>query len=617
MNEMTESKTPKTISDTDAIYNIPIYQRLFEWDSEKIEQLLDDLYFSYSKSKDDLYYIGMLTSTASDNNLVDGQQRFTVMTLFGIVMKEYYPDWEKFLIVDEKKSRLHFSARPEDQKYIDSKIGIAGTQNVVVNNRMEAGLKTIQDWLSNNHVEKDSQREDFCQFVYEKTAFFISKLPEGYKDRDLNKYFEAMNSTGRNLENHEIQKIICLKGLKGNSKLSEEDATRIWNAVSQMDKPLIRKTNKEAETELHKRFDDAIQSIYSEQLNDTFNHLNDFKELPEPGKNQNANDSIKDIKASSRKPNKHISSYSYHAMLSFSEFLLHILYIQLNEPDKCRNEFFDAQKLLETFKKHTESWQADDWKDYFVNLLKYRLLFDYFVILIPNEEDSSFYLEYTDSDDEDSTEKQKLRQYQAMLYTGSASKSFYLWLAPYLCKLNEVYSNKENKPLCKELLHVLKENDNRRNRLPELKDLTYPNVPLYWFRRLDYYLWEKNLINPTDNFQIINQFRFRRGGRSVEHFYPQNASEQTNNWEHPDNIHRFGNLCLISSSFNSTQSNDSLSVKIARVENQVNRKQLESIKLYFMYKESKNGEWTESLMQKHEEEMYQLLKDSYKPTNRN
>ena len=30
-------------------YQIPIYQRLFEWDQEKIEQLLNDLYISYKK----------------------------------------------------------------------------------------------------------------------------------------------------------------------------------------------------------------------------------------------------------------------------------------------------------------------------------------------------------------------------------------------------------------------------------------------------------------------------------------------------------------------------------------------------------------------------------------
>ena len=62
--------TPKKIvtdeSYKDMIFKIPIYQRLFEWDEEKIEQLLNDLYSSFSKNADEPYYIGMLTSTSKD-----------------------------------------------------------------------------------------------------------------------------------------------------------------------------------------------------------------------------------------------------------------------------------------------------------------------------------------------------------------------------------------------------------------------------------------------------------------------------------------------------------------------------------------------------------------------
>ena len=92
-----EGLTPELICEkyADKRYQIPIYQRLFEWDQEKIEQLLNDLYISYKKEPDNPYYVGMLTSTidgedlAEGNNLVDGQQRFTVMTLIGLVMLSY------------------------------------------------------------------------------------------------------------------------------------------------------------------------------------------------------------------------------------------------------------------------------------------------------------------------------------------------------------------------------------------------------------------------------------------------------------------------------------------------------------------------------------------------
>ena len=70
--------TPEKIAGTDNVYSIPIYQRLFEWDKPRITQLLDDMYRTFIKSPETPYYIGMLTSN-DNNELIDGQQRFTVM----------------------------------------------------------------------------------------------------------------------------------------------------------------------------------------------------------------------------------------------------------------------------------------------------------------------------------------------------------------------------------------------------------------------------------------------------------------------------------------------------------------------------------------------------------
>ena len=619
--------TPKTIALESKVFSIPIYQRLFEWDSEKIEQLLNDLLSSYQKSKDAPYYIGMLTSTASSDNyvLVDGQQRFTVLTLLGVVMKDYVSDWKKFLISKENETRLLFSARPDDQSYLESLVFPESDIKPIPNKRMKDGIDFIEKWLSENNKDK-CDLTDFCRFVFENTKFFISSLPKDYEPKDLNKYFESMNATGRNLESHEIQKIFCLQKI-GGTNLSEENATKIWNAVSQMDKSLLRKATynkkKETDEELHKRYDCILKKLFSDGLNDfDIIELNDYRDTKDDETDEKGGKTIKDILPSDKKPDIHITDSSYHGMLSFSEFLLQVLYIQsdgrADEKDErfVINDFFDVQKLLETFGNFTNSWGPSDWEKFFFNLLAYRLLFDYFVIRIPRDEDGSFDLEYTDEVDEECSESNKLRQYQAMLYAGSASKSFYLWLNPYLLKLFSAY--KKGEKLCSSgLLSFLKTNDNRRNPCPSIEKLTYQNAPLYYFRRLDYYLWERNLNNiksyPDDFDPNINLFRFRRGGRSIEHLHPQNEDRQNEAWD-KDDIHRFGNLCLISSSFNSTQSNDSVRIKFARVKDQFDRSSLESIKLYEMYKcaEKKEENWTTELMQKHEKEMYQILKDSYK-----
>lgn len=134
---------------------------------------------------------------------------------------------------------------------------------------------------------------------------------------------------------------------------------------------------------------------------------------------------------------------------------------------------------------------------------------------------------------------------------------------------------------------TLGEKDNVRNPdTPPIEILNYETSPVYWFRRLDYYSWEKNCNSENNHdFSLIDKFKFRRDGRSIEHLYPQNENKQGESWK-KENIHRFGNFALISSSFNSTQGNDSLGVKFARVEAQIKRGQLESIKLYKMYNQN-------------------------------
>ena len=72
-----------------------------------------------------------------------------------------------------------------------------------------------------------------------------------------------------------------------------------------------------------------------------------------------------------------------------------------------------------------------------------------------------------------------------------------------------------------------------------------------------------------------------RANRSIEHLHPQH---QVNNedWDDKD-IHSFGNLAMISQSFNSQQSDDPVTVKFARIMDQAHNHTLQSLKLYHMY----------------------------------
>ena len=73
------------------IYNVPVYQRPYSWDSENVEILLNDIYSTYiSEDKNEGYYTGNLLLHDKNEKIngstivyevIDGQQRITTISL--------------------------------------------------------------------------------------------------------------------------------------------------------------------------------------------------------------------------------------------------------------------------------------------------------------------------------------------------------------------------------------------------------------------------------------------------------------------------------------------------------------------------------------------------------
>ena len=211
---MENKYTPELIATSQFKFSIPLYQRLFAWKKKEVTKLLFDLKEHFAKMPaDEPYYLGMLTCIDMKNHydLIDGQQRFTVMTLFAIIFKEYDDKWSGFLM---DGNRLNFIARSDDKAYIKSKINGYPTKTYV-NKNMEEGLAAITGFLESNFNTQE-ERIEFVQQVFTRLTFFFSYLPSSYlaDTTSLNKYFEAMNAQGKGLEQHEILKVQLMRGEK-------------------------------------------------------------------------------------------------------------------------------------------------------------------------------------------------------------------------------------------------------------------------------------------------------------------------------------------------------------------------------------------------------------------
>ncbi len=596
---MNNKHTPATIGEQG--FSIPLYQRLFEWTETEIKQLLNDLYGSFKLDKNNPkpYYIGMLT--VHNGSLVDGQQRFTVLNLIGIAFET--ENWKQFVKIDDLNYRLKFFARKKDADYIEriltNGINNENHKNCYVNRKMENGIITIKKFVDSID---ENLKESFKNYVYNNATFFISELPNEYNSQDLNRYFEAMNASGKGLENHEILKVDLLKKL---TKDKVFEYTKMWNAVSEMDKCLIRPFNKDETTEIFRiRVQKTLSQLYNFQ--EIIKECKDIKINEANNESTENHPSIRDIVSSSKRPNISYNTRSERSILNFTEFLLQILWLQLSEEDRNKTtNFFNTYKLQETFKKYLKD---DDVEMFFNNLLKYRVLFDNFIVRIRNNDgnDNSYFINFNEENIDNEISKQ-LIQYQSMLYVSTSS---YLWLT----KLLKYVKEKPSELSAEKFITKIKEYDNERwiGRFSN-NNLTYGYIDRYWFWRLDYYLWEKRsefFKNESESLKIADKYLFK-SNRSIEHISPQTPQSNSEVKLDEISLNCFGNLAMISSGQNSSLQNESFEVKRAHVQSFIIQSKNGSIESLKMLKGYEYAAWNIVNIKKHEKEMIKILEESF------
>ena len=587
-------------------FRIPIYQRLYEWEDEQLLELLEDMkvYFKNTEGED-LYYLGMMTVSSSKDkaaDLVDGQQRFTTMMLLGIAMCNECNEWNNFITID----RLSFIAREDDQAYLEWIIGNYKNFNetalkdipVPVNLKMQHALEVIKNFLKGLGEGKDT----YCSNVYKRLTFFVAELPADYKKspKKLNKYFETMNSAGRSLEQHEKIKVELLKNCPDGYDKSYFN--NIWNEVERMDKRILCVEENEGTAY---QIDAEIEKVCQTDI------ITDY--AVERQEYQDYGMKIEDILPSEEEPKEQRARKDISSVIDFQELLILALNFTLNQ------EFpLDKHKLEDVFKNLLAN--SSEIPFFYKNLYLIRLLLDRYVIRVEKEDGKNTYRLLTDEETITEDER-RLIQYQSMLYVSTPAHK---WLTPYLIWLKNLEANVRKSLTASTLLDKLKEIDNyqihKEKDLKSVDGMTYDKgVERYWFWRLDYYLWERRKEKDENgNYRFFNakeqnivDLYVFRANRSIEHLHPQN---QVNNekWDETD-VNSFGNLAMISASFNSQQSNKSVEEKFGRINSQLKSKELESLKMYKMYLaagETDSG-WIKEIKNAHQKEMYRILKESF------
>ncbi|MCQ2875844.1 DUF262 domain-containing protein [Helicobacter pylori] len=231
-------------------YQIPIYQRPYQWTEENCEKLLDDLFSSYEYYKESDYFCGSLVLVKFDPNsktetydIVDGQQRLSTFILLAKVLSDLYNDClsdPKYLKYLERlqegwkdrhteRKRLSFNtigSNAEDdfayalEHFNDSQ---ASKNKNNKNNYLKNAI-CLKDYLIKKEIENI---DNFIEWLYSNVKFITIICPN--IDKAL-RIFDVLNARGLPLNATDIFKGELLKHAK------EEDQKKLvsrWNALSQ------------------------------------------------------------------------------------------------------------------------------------------------------------------------------------------------------------------------------------------------------------------------------------------------------------------------------------------------------------------------------------------------
>ncbi|GAA7488938.1 DUF262 domain-containing protein [Helicobacter pylori] len=270
-----------------AYYQIPIYQRPYQWTKENCEKLLDDLFSSYECYKESDYFCGSLVliaigkdseTNAETYNVVDGQQRLSTFILLAKVLATLYNNevlnnktsrdfLEKSLgdTDGEKRKRLTFNtiglnAKDDFQGALDFFDNLDASKGK--NSKINDPSKGKNNYLKNaiclkNYLEKKEIENinNFIRWLYFKVVFIRTTCSNISMALRI---FSVLNARGLPLHAIDVFKAELLKKL-AKEKDQEEFVSR-WNALRQK---CLDDESKFPKRKENKREKDAAEILFS------------------------------------------------------------------------------------------------------------------------------------------------------------------------------------------------------------------------------------------------------------------------------------------------------------------------------------------------------------------
>lgn len=315
------------VSLLDKSFEIPPYQRLYAWGETEINTLLDDMKKAYNDNKKE-YFIGNITTSIDKDDkdkfvLIDGQQRLTTLWFIGFYLaSQNCPNWKEFIMQGENL-RIAMPIRDNE----------------------ESALKALAGKIADFKSENDSNKK--------LSNFLPSNIHEKIKEA-----FECIESWFENIEKIKENEI------KDFAQYIYTKVCFVFVTLAQntdLNRFFVRMNNRGKQLEKHEILKVRILHKIDESERDQYAKIWDL-----------CSDMDKYIFQSSES-----ETYQVESIIDFPTFLLHCykLWVVGQENENIQ---INKDKLLDMIKPN--EWNSNKAECFIKSMLRYRVLFDSFVI---------------------------------------------------------------------------------------------------------------------------------------------------------------------------------------------------------------------------------------------
>ncbi|GAA1051928.1 DUF262 domain-containing protein [Dietzia natronolimnaea] len=601
-------------------YVIPLYQRNYTWGEEQIHQLVADIRTAYREDPHSTYHLGNLVVSPRKDNLfevIDGQQRLTTLFLLlahldrapGGPDQPAPPGYEARPVATETLRLL--------PKVVEDVVDPEGVDLVIA-----AASALIHTLVSGDDDAAEDFTAEFVKYVKSSVKLVRMTIP---RSTDLNRYFEVMNTRGVQLSPVDIVKARLMKQLDSEDRRVFDI---VWRGCSDMSR-YVQMSVAPRDTALRERAFGPNWTVRPEDFTDLKARLGTTTAMEstagaEPMRLQEAVGAyLTDSRGLDVEQDEEADRFS--SQVGFEVFLLHVLAAM--GPGEEGERQLDDRKLIARFTAVIDRISAehpsslDGWvKNFAVALLRYRMIFDSYVIkrdstLHPGSDAESddtvgdWSLHTLESDGrstpkpryrhtfpDDAAQKKIVLLQSALRITYTSPRGMH-WITDVL---RFVASTPDVR--AEEFLAFIQEWTRSRVRaaMNAGPDGSFPSgfgTPRILFTYLDYLL--------VKDSRRDYRFGYRN---SVEHFLPQtwDREKSADQFHLTDQslLNDFGNLALVSVSANSKFSNNTPLEKA-----QLHGAKAQSPKLALMCQklEDAGRQWKDAEVKSHREEMLDLL----------